>query len=90
MSVAAERKLRVFVVSDRALRACTLSRVAASDGSAVRVQSVPLQYSPTGNGYGGRPSAWMTTKPITPGTYRISLEGDGRILNLVVDAVAPE
>lgn len=86
----AERYLQITVVTERPVRSCTLSRVAASDGSAVSEQPVAVEETPHSQGQGGKTYAWITTDTVAPGTYRVRLLGEGRVVSLVVDMASWE
>jgi hypothetical protein len=88
--VDAEQRLSIFVVTKQPLLSCDLSRVATRDGSSMTPMPVHLQDEPTGSGYGGRPQAWTTVQALAPGTYRIQLEGEGRVVSLQVEKVKEE
>jgi hypothetical protein len=85
-----EQRLSIFVVTEKPLVSCSLSQVATDDGSSMAPQSVQLQHELTGSGYGGHPRKWTTVQALTAGTYRIQVEGEGRVISLRVEKVKTE
>lgn len=88
--VDAQQRLSIFVVTEKPLVSCSLSQVATDNGSSMAPQSVQLQHELTGSGYGGHPRKWTTAQALTAGTYRIQLEGEGRVVNLRVEKLKAE
>lgn len=75
--------LRILVLAEHPLRSYSLRRVAADDGTILSPQSVALQGGPHSSG-SRTAYALLTKKPVTPGYYRLDLEGKGRVSTLAV------
>ena len=78
------QRLRIAFLAEQAVKSCSLWHVAASDGSLVTPEQVPLE--------GGQPhgsglpiSYWFGTQSLAAGYYRLDLSGHGRIATLIVD-----
>jgi hypothetical protein len=85
VDIYAKQDLRLYIVTQRPLTSYGLAKVAASDGSATPVEPVSLQGGPDTQPSGLTTYELVTTKPVTPGTYRIELAGDARVEDLKVD-----
>ena len=83
--VDAARGLRIVLLTDLPLTSHSLRKFDAQDGAPITPEDVPLEGGWHGS---GRESAYalLTTRPVTPGWYRLDLVGEGRIRTLAVEA----
>jgi hypothetical protein len=90
VDVRARENLRLYIMARRPLTSCRLAKVDASDGSAIPIEPVALEGGPDAQPSGFTTYELRTTKPVTPGTYRVELVGNARVEYMKVDNLGSE